>query len=173
MKKFIAMIFAAALLLFSACGGPSTYDDCTVEQKTILNAASSISIEYCAAKGAQMNGDAVLVTASSGTTYEFVPIRFTEDGTERKETAMFESEWFTGFASEEIPLSVLLNPENLSASDADELLDKMECRALWLQYELYGTGMEGRSVGDGDILVKTVSVVKQKEVAPLFARWAQ
>lgn len=170
MKRIILLVSVIALL-FSACGRPKNYQDCTYEQKRVLDAAGAFAMSNKSAKGAELTDDAVLVTAKGGTEYIFLPIRFTVDGTERTDVAMIKGNSFVAFSSDEIPADAYTG--NASGSRINELLNIMECVVIWDNYTLYGEDIAGKSMGTEYLIVQSVLAVEKGALSDLFPRWAE
>lgn len=170
MKRIILLIAALALLL-CACGKPKSYDDCTYEQKRVLDAAGSFANANRSAKSAELTDDPVLVTAQNGTEYIFLPIRFTADGAERNDVAMIKRNSFVAFSSDKIPTDIY--DENISNQRVNELLNIMECVVIWGDYGLYGKDIAGKKLGTDDLTIQSVAVVDRGALSDLFPRWAE
>lgn len=173
MRKVLPVMIAAILLLLSACGGPKNYEDCTGEQKLVLRCARVFAGSGAAAGNVSMDGDAILITDTNWTKYEFIPVSIDENGTERKEVAMFKSEKFIGFASDEAPLCDVLNYESLSELRQREVTDFAACSSVWRCYDDYGEKSVGRNAGSEDWILQiwTIETIERSEIEYLFNRW--
>ena len=114
----------------------------------------------------------VLITSTDGNDYDFLPLKFTENGAERTEVAMFKNEIFVDYASAEIPYSEIYNTDSLSSYRVNELLKLMECVTIWGQYELYGTGAKGKALGENTMRIESVTELKKSDLADFVSRYA-
>lgn len=169
-RKLFALILV--LLLLSACGVPSSLYDYTDDERSAIVSACTFTQEFKCKSDFRLTGDPVVVWDEDGLSYVYLPVSFTADGAERTEIAMFEATMFAGFDSEDVP-DVIYGPGSVPTEEGTRLIRLRTCKEIYAQYEIYGTWLTGRSVGDSGLKIASVSVLDQKKMTRYLEYWVK
>lgn len=166
MKKSILFLLAL-LLLFSLCAcGPKSFADLGDDEKSVI---TYVSVWKPAdASGVALSGDPVAVYDTTGRFYLFIPVSFTQNGTQKREVLMCSDGGFVEYYSYQIPLGEIYS-DDLSDARARQLAEIVRLKSIYDLVLVYGEKAQGRNVEDS-VMIRSVTALDADDLTPILTQ---
>ena len=166
MKKSISILLALLLLLFLCACGQKSFADLGDDEKSVI---TYVSVWKPAdVSGVALSGDPVAVYDTIGRFYLFIPVSFTQNGTQKREVLMCSDGGFVEYYSYQIPLLELYS-DDLSASRARELSEIVRLQLVYALVYAHKEQAEGRNI-EGSVMVRSVKYLDADDLAPILTQ---